>query len=142
MNSADWDSFKNQIKEATSLIGLANEAGLHLRKSGKEYSSLCIFHNEKTPSLFLNEQFYHCQGCGAKGDVITFIEETRKLDFKESLRFLADRAAIPYPNGNGNGQHHFPEIEAVYDYPGFQVVRFATQIKSEKFRHRCPDGNG
>ncbi len=70
-----------------------------LKQKGKEHSGLCPFHNEKTPSFTVNDQkgFYHCFGCGAHGDIITFIKNIEGLDFKESVLKLANDYNIPVP---------------------------------------------
>jgi DNA primase len=64
-----------------------------LRKSGARYMGRCPFHEERTPSFSVNavDKFYYCFGCGAKGDLITFVRETEQLDFAEAIEWLADR---------------------------------------------------
>ena len=70
-----------------------------LRKKGKEFEGLCPFHNEKTPSFTVNDQkgFYHCFGCGAHGDIISFIMNKEGLNFKESVLKIADEFSIEVP---------------------------------------------
>ncbi len=67
-----------------------------LEKSGRSLKGRCPFHNEKTASFFVSQerQNYYCFGCGAKGDIFTFIEEVEGLDFKATLRLLAERAGV------------------------------------------------
>ncbi len=69
---------------------------LPLKKSGANYVGLCPFHNEKTPSFTVSEskQFFKCFGCGAGGDVVTFIMKQENLSFPESIRFLGDKLGI------------------------------------------------
>jgi DNA primase len=68
-----------------------------LRKSGARYTGRCPFHEEKTPSFSVNavEKLYHCFGCGAGGDLITFVKETENLDFTGAVEWLADRFRVP-----------------------------------------------
>lgn len=70
-----------------------------LKQNGREYTGLCPFHNEKTPSFSVNDQkgFYHCFGCGAHGDIITFKMETEGLDFKTAVETLANDFSIEIP---------------------------------------------
>ena len=70
-----------------------------LKKKGKEYSGLCPFHNEKTPSFTVNDQkeFYHCFGCGEHGDIMGFIIKTEGINFKEAVIKLANDYNIPIP---------------------------------------------
>ena len=64
-----------------------------LKKTGKNYTGLCPFHKEKTPSFTVDasKQLYHCFGCGEGGDVITFIEKIENMEFAEAVEFLAKR---------------------------------------------------
>ena len=62
-------------------------------------TGLCPFHNEKTPSFFVfnNTETYHCFGCGAGGDVITFIMNAENLDYPSAVEFLCKRAGMEMP---------------------------------------------
>ncbi|MBI1273260.1 MAG: DNA primase [Alphaproteobacteria bacterium] len=70
-----------------------------LSRAGREYKGLCPFHNEKTPSFYVNDdkQFYHCFGCGAHGNVITFLMQNDKLSFVEAVEQLAGQAGMSVP---------------------------------------------
>ena len=70
-----------------------------LKKKGREFMGLCPFHNEKTPSFTVNDQkgFYHCFGCQAHGDIITFEMNQEGLDFKEAIYKLARDFSIEVP---------------------------------------------
>ena len=70
-----------------------------LTKKGREFSGLCPFHSEKTPSFTVNDDkaFYHCFGCGAHGDVIRFVTETEGLTFPEAVAKLAGMAGLAVP---------------------------------------------
>lgn len=72
---------------------------LPLHKEGVNFSACCPFHSEKTPSFKVSpqKQIYHCFGCGANGDVIKFVEEYKKCDFKEATTFLADTFGVESP---------------------------------------------
>ncbi|GGA00425.1 DNA primase [Elstera cyanobacteriorum] len=71
-----------------------------LTRKGREFSGLCPFHNEKSPSFFVNDDkgFYHCFGCGAHGDIVSFVMQTEGLGFAETVQRLAAEAGIPVPN--------------------------------------------
>jgi DNA primase len=70
---------------------------MKLEKAGKNWKGRCPFHNEKTPSFFVSPDrgSFYCFGCGAKGDIFTFVEQFEGLDFMGSLKLLAERAGIP-----------------------------------------------
>ena len=72
---------------------------VRLQKKGNNYFGLCPFHNEKSPSFSVSrsKQMYHCFGCGAGGNVFTFIMEYENFSFLEALQFLADRAGVELP---------------------------------------------
>lgn len=70
-----------------------------LKKHGREYTGLCPFHSEKTPSFTVNNEkgFFHCFGCAAHGDAIEFIKRHERLTYREAIERLAREAGIPIP---------------------------------------------
>ncbi|MBD5489429.1 MAG: DNA primase [Lachnospiraceae bacterium] len=72
---------------------------VRMQKKGSNYFGLCPFHNEKSPSFSVSpgKQMYYCFGCGAGGNVITFVMEYENLTFQESVKMLADRAGVNLP---------------------------------------------
>jgi DNA primase len=84
-----------QVRASSDFVAIASEH-MALRKVGARWVGLCPFHSEKTPSFSINPELglYYCFGCGAKGDVITFVRETEHLDFVEAVEKLAARAGI------------------------------------------------
>lgn len=86
-----------KIKERLDIVELVSEY-VHLKKSGSNHMGLCPFHSEKTPSFTVSDskQIFHCFGCGAGGDAITFVMRRENLDFVEALRFLAEKYNIPW----------------------------------------------
>ncbi len=71
-----------------------------LDKAGQSFKGRCPFHNEKTPSFFVSplRQSYYCFGCGAKGDIFTFVQELEGLSFRQALKDLAERAGVELTN--------------------------------------------
>ena len=67
-----------------------------LVKKGNDFLGLCPFHNEKTPSFSVSDEkgFFHCFGCSAHGDVISFVMQKESIDFREALKLLASEAGI------------------------------------------------
>ena len=72
---------------------------VNLKRAGSRYVACCPFHNEKTPSftVFTNTSSYYCFGCGAGGDVITFIMNRENLEYTDAVQLLADRAGLTMP---------------------------------------------
>ena len=93
--------FLAQLKSKTDIVEVIGSY-VSLERKGSNYWACCPFHHEKTPSFSVNslDQYYHCFGCGASGDVITFIREIESLDFIDAVKLLAERAKIPMPDIN------------------------------------------
>ena len=72
---------------------------VRLQKKGSSYFGLCPFHNEKSPSFSVSrqKQMYYCFGCGAGGNVFTFLMEYENYSFVEALKYLADRGGVKLP---------------------------------------------
>ncbi|MGZ4384181.1 MAG: CHC2 zinc finger domain-containing protein, partial [Gaiellaceae bacterium] len=89
------DSSLAEVKAAADIVELVS-ARTALRKAGARYSGRCPFHSERTPSFSVNpaDKLYYCFGCGARGDVITFVRETEQLDFNEAVEWLAERSGV------------------------------------------------
>ena len=86
------DSSVDEVKAAADMVSVVS-ARSPLRKAGARYVGRCPFHEERTPSFSVNavDKLYYCFGCGAKGDLITFVRETEQLDFAGAIEWLADR---------------------------------------------------
>lgn len=84
-----------QIKERLSIKEVVSSY-IKLDQAGSNLKAKCPFHNEKTPSFFISPDrgTYYCFGCGAKGDIFTFVEEFEGLDFRGALKLLADKAGV------------------------------------------------
>ena len=91
--------YRNDIEEVISSY-------VTLKRAGSNYSGLCPFHSEKTPSftVFSGTKSFYCFGCGAGGDVITFIMKAENLDYPAALEFLARRAGITIPQGGNQNE--------------------------------------
>jgi DNA primase len=119
---------------------------VNLRKAGSNYQALCPFHNEKTPSFSVSQrkQFYHCFGCGASGNAISFLMNFDKLTFLEAVEALAAHAGIEVPkNADGNNsaaqtQTQFNELytllEKVNDFYQQQLCKNQPAVEYLKNR--------
>jgi DNA primase len=92
------DSPVQQIKERLSIEEVVGSY-VKLERAGINLKARCPFHNEKTPSFFVSpgRGSYYCFGCGASGDIFTFVEEFEGLDFRGTLKLLAERAGVNLP---------------------------------------------
>ncbi len=85
-----------QVATASDIVAVIGSY-FPLRRAGSEFRALCPFHQEKTPSFYVNpsKQSYYCHGCGAGGAVFQFLMQYENVDFPEAVRRLATRAGIP-----------------------------------------------
>ncbi|HEX6959090.1 MAG TPA: DNA primase [Ferrovibrio sp.] len=92
------DSFLEELRNRVPLSGVVGRS-VRLIKRGREFTGLCPFHNEKTPSFTVNDDkgFFHCFGCGAHGDVIGFAMRSSGLSFPEAVEQLAQEAGLAVP---------------------------------------------
>ncbi len=97
---------KSFIEEIRYKNNIADVIGRYvaLKRSGSNLHGLCPFHSEKTPSFTVYGDHYHCFGCGASGDIITFVMQTEGMTYPDAVRSLADRAGIPIPPESGEIQ--------------------------------------
>lgn len=97
------DDFLQELKSRSDITDVVSSY-IDLRHSGRTYSGICPFHSEKSPSFHIypeNGSFY-CFGCGAGGDVITFVRRIENLDYMESIRLLAQRAGMTVPENEAD----------------------------------------
>jgi len=87
-----------RVREASDIVEVIS-GYVPLKKAGKNFKARCPFHQEKTPSFTVSpeRQMYHCFGCGAGGNVFSFLMAHQRLDFPEAVKFLAGRAGIALP---------------------------------------------
>ncbi|MFB4211851.1 DNA primase [Shouchella sp. JSM 1781072] len=92
------DEKLSEIRNASDIVDVIGEY-VQLKKNGRQYGGLCPFHDEKTPSFSVSEekQVYHCFGCGAGGNVFTFLQELEGWSFTKTVTHLADKNKISLP---------------------------------------------
>jgi len=91
--------FKETVKQQADIVRIVGDY-VKLKKAGAQnYSGLCPFHNEKTPSFSVHatRQFYHCFGCGVSGDVFSFVQKVENITFPEAVRVVAQKLGIALP---------------------------------------------
>ncbi|MGN1206216.1 MAG: DNA primase, partial [Eubacterium sp.] len=92
------EDFVEEVRQRNDIVDIISSY-VNLKRSGSNYVGLCPFHNEKTASFSVsgNKQMYYCFGCGAGGNVFTFLMEYENLTFPEALAQLAERAGMTLP---------------------------------------------
>jgi DNA primase len=103
---AEAGSFADRVKQQADIVRVVGEY-VRLKKSGQNFTGLCPFHAEKSPSFAVHptKQIYHCFGCGVGGDVFKFVMEMEKCPFPESIRIVAEKCGIAVPQP----REHSPE---------------------------------
>src|SRR6202142_398156 len=95
---AEAGSFADRVKQQADIVRVVGEY-VRLKKTGQNFTGLCPFHSEKTPSFNVHpvKQIYHCFGCGVGGDVFKFVMEMDKITFPDSVRAVAEKCGIAIP---------------------------------------------
>src|SRR5215207_10559679 len=116
------------IKDRLDIVDVIGEK-VQLKKTGRSFKGLCPFHQEKTPSfvVFPDSQHFHCFGCGKSGDLFTFYELAEKVDFREALSDLAQRAGVEVESIR-------PQVAAEAD-PIIAQTRDLNELTTELFSH-------
>jgi DNA primase len=91
----EWVALIRQVKEANDIVDVVGSY-VTLHRAGQQFKGLCPFHNDRHPSFYVDPQWqnYRCWSCGKHGDVLQFIQEQERVDFREALEMLARRAGI------------------------------------------------
>ena len=105
---------------------------LPLKRSGRTFKALCPFHQEKTPSFIVHpeKQIFHCFGCGAGGNVFSFLMKYENLTFPETLRNLAERVHVSLPEPSRRDPQEVSESESLYE-----VYRLAHEYYFSNLKH-------
>ncbi|MGR8941264.1 MAG: DNA primase, partial [Gammaproteobacteria bacterium] len=130
--------FINDLLVRVDIVDLI-DAHLPLKKTGANFVARCPFHTEKTPSFSVNrdKQFYHCFGCGASGNAITFLMEFNRLDFVEAVEDLAAFVGVDVPREKSEFKHapqKKDDLGNLYQMMEQVSVFYAEQLHAEAGR--------
>lgn len=106
----------DELRARTLLSGLIGRT-VKLTKAGREFRACCPFHNEKTPSFYVNDEkgFYHCFGCSAHGDAIRWMTDQRGLPFMDAIKELAQVAGMEVPAADPRAAERAERANSLYD---------------------------
>lgn len=126
------DDFQKFLDELRSRVSIAEVIGekVKLQKRGREYTGLCPFHQEKTPSFTINESkgFYHCFGCGAHGDAIKFLMDKDGLPYIEAVKKLAARVGLTLPAFSKESQEAAQKRKSLYEIMELAAAFFEKNL--------------
>lgn len=105
-----------QVIEANDIVDIISTY-VQLKKSGHSFMGRCPFHSERTPSFSVSpdKQLYHCFGCGASGNVISFVMDIENMTFPEALEWLAERANITLPQNSEYTDFQYQQKKRLYE---------------------------
>ncbi len=130
--------FAQNVKQQADIVKIIGEY-VRLKKAGAQnFSGLCPFHSEKTPSFSVHagRQFFHCFGCGQSGDVFTFVQKIENVSFPEAVRSVAQKCGIPLPKR----EFHSPE-EAAEHRRRSRLVEI-NEAAAQWFQEQLRSGEG
>lgn len=126
---------KEEIRSRCDIVDVIGSY-LTLQQKGRSYHALCPFHTEKTASFVVNpnKQIFHCFGCGAGGDVFSFVVKYQNISFYEALKILADRCGVQLPKKQQTGQelHRLEEQEQLLAINELAVLYFKQSLKNQQ----------
>lgn len=123
-------SFLDELRARTSLSGLVAKS-VKLQKAGREHKGCCPFHQEKTPSFYVNDEkgFYHCFGCSAHGDAIRWMTDHRGLDFIDAVRELAAAAGLDMPARDPATSDHDARRARAFEIMARAMAFYASELR-------------
>lgn len=123
------------IRNTADIVDVVSDY-VQLQPSGKNFKGLCPFHSEKTPSFFVDKErgFFHCFGCGEKGNAITFVQKYKNTTFVEALKELAERYHIELDTGGDDTlvDHHKRSYDINETANSFYQINLTNLEKGKK----------
>ena len=122
-------AFLDELRARTSLSALIGKT-TKLTKAGREHKGCCPFHNEKTPSFYVNDDkgFYHCFGCSAHGDAIRWMTDQRGLPFIDAVKELAQAAGMEMPAQDKRSAERAERAQSLHDVMAAAAEWFGQQL--------------
>ncbi|WP_166420924.1 DNA primase [Pseudoalteromonas sp. Z1A8] len=127
-------NFIDDLLARTDIVDLI-DSKVGLKKAGKDYQACCPFHNEKSPSFTVSQdkQFYHCFGCGANGNAISFVMEYEKLEFVDAIEELASILNLDVPREQGTSSG--PERTAAQKRSDYDLMLHTARFYQHQLKH-------
>ncbi|WP_165741634.1 DNA primase [Pseudoalteromonas sp. Z1A6] len=127
-------NFIDDLLARTDIVDLI-DSKVGLKKAGKDYQACCPFHNEKSPSFTVSQdkQFYHCFGCGANGNAISFVMEYEKLEFVDAIEEIASMLNLEVPREQGTNSA--PERTAAQKRSDYDLMLHTARFYQHQLKH-------
>lgn len=126
-------NFIDELLERTDIVELIDER-VNLKKTGRNYSACCPFHEEKTPSFSVSpdKQFYYCFGCGAGGNALSFLMDYERLEFLAAVENLAHKAGLEIPKEQNSNPKQEQQQRNLYN-----TLQAAAEFYQQQLRHHA-----
>jgi DNA primase len=130
--------FIEEVLVKTDIVEII-ESRVNLKKTGQNYSGLCPFHDEKSPSFSVSQdkQFYYCFGCHASGSALKFLMEFDRLDFVSSVEYLSERVGLKIPSDQKFDKGAAQNRKSIFDVLELSALFFREQLKIHEDRERA-----
>lgn len=129
-------SFLDNLLDRVDIVDVIDRR-VKLKKSGKNYMACCPFHDEKTPSFSVSpdKQFYHCFGCGAGGNALSFVMEYENLDFPQAVESLAATLGLEVPREQAQGRPPGQPSKESVNKPLYELMEQASTYYQQQLRN-------
>ncbi|MEE4349442.1 MAG: DNA primase [Pacificimonas sp.] len=125
-------AFLDEIRARVAASDIVGQR-VKLIRAGREFKACCPFHNEKTPSFYVNDDkaFYHCFGCGAHGDVISFLIDQEGMEFRDAVETLAAQAGLQMPEETRESRQRARAAQGLHDVAAAASDWFQKKLHEE-----------
>ena len=127
------NTFTEIVRHSADIVRVVSDY-VSLKGSGSAFKGLCPFHSEKTPSFSVHreKQIFHCFGCGAGGDVFSFVMLAEKVSFPEAVRIVAEKCGVPIPAESGMGDKKYDERKQLFEIYDRAATYFQQRLLTEE----------
>ena len=132
--------FIDEVLARTDIVEIIDPR-MTLKKSGQNFTGLCPFHNEKSPSFSVSQdkQFYYCFGCQASGSALKFLMEFDRMDFISSVEYLAERVGLEVPSDRRVDNGESAKRKSIYEILEQSSAFYREQLRSHDAKDRAVD---
>ena len=127
------NTFTENVRHSADIVRVVSDY-VSLKGSGSAFKGLCPFHSEKTPSFSVHreKQIFHCFGCGAGGDVFSFVMLAEKVTFPEAVRIVAEKCGVPIPAESGMEDKKYDERKQLFEIYDRAATYFQQRLLTEE----------
>lgn len=127
------NNFTETVRNSADIVRVVSDY-VSLKGAGSAFKGLCPFHSEKTPSFSVHreKQIFHCFGCGAGGDVFSFIMSAEKVAFPEAVRIVAEKCGVPIPAQTGMDDKQFDQRKQLFEIYDRACAYFQQRLSTEE----------